>query len=107
MINIPVSECTFKFEALPEDMQPDFDESINAIIRHQLDAGNPYAWFVARVTCHWKSFAYSAYLGGCSYTDEEDFMQCEYYTDMVNEAHEGLTNSINETYAILKAVDNA
>ena len=109
MINIPVSECTFKFHAIPEEIQPEdmFSEQTNVdYIYRQLESGNKYAWFLARVTCRWKEFSYSAYLGACSYNSESEFLSCEYYNDLCNEAHEGLVNSINETYTILKEVAN-
>lgn len=61
-------------------IQEDADDVINA-----LHNGNPWAWFMAKVTVKAYGFEASDCLGGCSYKDEQDFKQGGYYLDMILE----------------------
>ena len=50
-----------------------------------------WAWACIEVRGEWKGLRASAYLGGCSYDDEDDFRASGYYEDMVDE----VTREIN------------
>lgn len=57
-------------------------------IRSELDSGNQWAWCDVTVTAHWDEFeGTSDWLGGCSYTGEEQFREPGgYFDDMKREA---------------------
>lgn len=102
------TEITYEFEALPEDMEPDFDDvETLAWIREQIEAGNNYAWFCAKVTArveteHYVFESNTQYLGGCSYRSREDFVNDGgqgYYTDMCKEALGSLQHELEESAA--------
>jgi hypothetical protein len=80
-------------EALPEDAPIEgnvlasgddaADRRAERSVRRQLEAGNQWAWCVARVAGQWKGLRASDYLGGCSYKGEKDFIKNSgYYDDM-------------------------
>ncbi len=86
-LTIP-SEIELRCE--PEDADPadhfEFPDDIQWV-RDQLEAGNGWAWFSARVTVRVGPHEGSDSLGGCSYRSEADFCQpwgC--YADMVRTA---------------------
>ena len=64
----------------------------------QLDSGNEWAWFSAHVvaTAEVDGVAFEGhdYLGGCSYTCEEDFRACDYFEDMCAAARADLEEKI-------------
>lgn len=70
------------------------DKAYEDEIIRQLENGNEWAWCAVKVTAKWKGLEASNYLGGCSYKDEQDFMNCGYYEDMKLEAFISLTNQI-------------
>ena len=70
------------------------DARVEADIRRELANGNEWAWCVVRVTARWADYEGHAYLGGCSYADEETFRHPDgYYPQLQAEALEEL-NSI-------------
>lgn len=96
-------DCTFEFEALPEDMSPrghfasgndEDDKAMEDQIINEYNSGNPYAWFVAKVTCKLGDFEGVDYLGGCSYKSEADFKNDGYYEDMKEEAFQDLLRKL-------------
>jgi hypothetical protein len=90
-------------ECLPEDcplegnvscIDDETDAANIAYVREQLESGNDWAWFTARVTVHWRGFEGSDVLGCCSYASEAEFLKCGYYSDMVDEALHMLNESV-------------
>jgi hypothetical protein len=81
----------------------DFDREVGQNILCQLQQGDVWAWAAVTVIVAWGSFDSRAYLGCCSYADEEDFKQPGgYFDDMVAEALDELNRTISETYQEIK-----
>lgn len=107
---LTAKDVVFSVECLPEDT--DFrgncmasgndavDRECEDWIRSELDAGNEWAWCVAKVTAEYEApngqtFRGVAHLGGCSYKNEADFKHPEgYYLQMQEEALDDLNRSI-------------
>lgn len=63
------------------------DREIAASIRRQLDGGNGWAWCCVEAWATYRGLrGASAYLGGCSYTSEEEFRSDGYWADLQDEA---------------------
>lgn len=103
----------YTVECIPEyeDIEDCFDESLTgydetetiASIWYQLDCGNQWAWCCVKVTARFGTqFAAEAYLGACSYADEQDFTHSDsdYYEDLKHEAlldlHAQIIKSVQE-----------
>lgn len=67
-------------------------------VREQLDNGNDWAWCCVGVVCTYGNFKASTTLGGCSYKNETDFRNSEYYLDMVDECIVDLNRQIEEVF---------
>lgn len=94
-----------RFEALVEDMEPDFDPSIMPAFKRKLKNDQQYQaegvshnWFCAKVTVYHKGFESESYLGGCSYKSYDEFVRLkdDYFTDMVRECIDGINDQIKE-----------
>lgn len=87
---------TIKTYMAPEDMAPDFDDGE---ILQKINDG-VYAWFQVKVTATkcWVELA-TAYLGGCCYESEMDFVGDEYWWDMAHEAIDEAKKTIEELKA--------
>lgn len=96
-------KITYTLECLPEDSDPrdhfgyDTEEENRAAaedIRSELNSGNEWAWFCAKVTASveiaGQTFTGVDYLGGCSYADESAFRADPYFADMRDSAKEAL-----------------
>lgn len=70
------------------------DQASIAWIKEQLALGNSWAWCDVKVTAHWNFLDAETYLGQCSYESREDFMRCDYYESMVNEAIDELAKKL-------------
>lgn len=79
----------------------DYDRQVEDYVMNQLEGGNVWAWAAVTVTAEFMGVTASAYLGGCSYENEEDFKACEYYRDMVREA----TNELADKIADLQGIE--
>ena len=80
-----------------------FDQEVERDIFARLEQGDAWAWAAVTVIVAWGSFEGRAYLGCCSYTDENDFKQTGgYFDDMVAEALDELNRTISETYQQMK-----
>lgn len=95
----PMSACTFEIQRLEEETsyRDELDEGVAAWITQQLRDGNPWAWCAVRVRCTWTApdgaeYAWSDYLGGCSYDSADAFKDGGYYDDMKRAAYEGMLN---------------
>jgi hypothetical protein len=74
---------------LPEDAQ---NYCILALYKEQ--QLNPWKWCCVCVEASWQGLYYAVYLGMCSYESEQEFLLCDYYADMVDEAMAGLTELV-------------
>ncbi len=97
------SKIVYTLECLEEDISPedcfgDDQEQADYIIS-EYNAGNTYAWFIAKVTAKLEIdgqvFKGVDYLGGCSYKSEEDFKADPYYQSMMKEARVSLLAEID------------
>lgn len=62
--------------------------------------GNPWVWCCVKVTARFNGFEGTAYLGGCSYESEADFVnKSGYYEDLADEALQDLNREISKTAA--------
>lgn len=85
--------------------EPDLDREMEDEILSRLDAGDVWAWCDVTVRVTWKGYVGEAYLCGCSYRDEDDFVnQDYYYPAMVDEALETLNSAINEAHNTLQVL---
>ena len=66
-------------------------------IFRKLNSGHLWAWCSVCVTAEFRGLTGTAYLGGCSYEDEEDFKSGIYYEEMKQEA-------LNELNGLIKNV---
>ena len=81
----------------------DYDREVERDILGRLQQGYVWAWAAVTVIVNWGPFEARAYLGCCSYADEEDFRQSGgYFDDMVAEALEELNRTVRETYQQMK-----
>jgi len=107
----------YRLDALPEDDGPEGhfasgddeqDAKWIAEIREDME-WNEWAWCVARVSV-WHSAAPelkgTAYLGGCSYKDADDFRAGGYYTDMCDEAATDLEAKLEALKGVICSEDS-
>lgn len=109
------SQPDFEINIQPEEDGPKgwIDDELVPYVLQQMEDGNEWAWCQVTVTAsvgfdHDK-FTGGAFLGGCSYRNEEDFIEPEfvvypkgsgetkrvgYYEDMKGEAHEDLVTQL-------------
>ena len=81
----------------------DFDREVEHNILCRLQQDQVWAWAAVTVIVAWGSFEGRAYLGCCSYADENDFKQPGgYFDDMVAEALDELNRTISEAYQQMK-----
>ncbi len=92
-------EITYELTIEPEDMSP--SEQALEWVNEQLEAGNEWAWFCAKVTARveigGETFEGHDYLGGCSYESRAAFEINEpghYYHDMRHAALLDLRDNI-------------
>ena len=74
----------------------ELDKRVEDEILARLESGDVWAWSRVRVTCTDGTTEGEAWLGGCSYKDEEDFKACIYYEDMKAEALEDMERNREE-----------
>lgn len=97
----------YSIEVLPEETpvrgnciatdDPDFDRDYEDKILADLEAGNTWAWCQVKVTASaggMGGMEGTDYLGCCSYKDEADFRQCDYYASMQKMAADELRAKI-------------
>lgn len=79
-------------------IDPETDAKNEAWIRHELKAGNEWAWCRVTITASWQGLHGTDSLGGCSYRNEADFTQeGGYYTDMRKAALSDLNEIVRST----------
>ena len=81
----------------------DFDREVEHNVLCRLQQGDVWAWAAVTIVVAWGQFEGRAYLGCCSYADENDFRQpgC-YFDDLVAEALAELNRSVREAYQQMK-----
>lgn len=67
----------------PEDCNCDTEAA--KYVREQIESGNEFAWFSAKITVKHLGQKSEQYLGACSYRDFQDFKYGGYFTDMIQE----------------------
>jgi hypothetical protein len=100
------SEVTFSLECEPEDDRPEdhFSEPEDAQwVRDELNSGNDWAWFTAKVTAQWKNWKGTDYLGACSYNSEAEFRADDYFASMKSEALADLNRTLRAEWCVLSA----
>ena len=108
-MNIKPSDCIITIDC-NYDSDVDYKGNCSAVdeetdkatenwIEHELENGNIWAWCHVSVTVRYKDLLeYTEYLGGCSYTDKEDFIKNSgYYDDMVNTCIAEIKQYINKS----------
>lgn len=93
--NIKYSYTVEPEDELPSDHFEDA-ESVKWVCK-EIDKGNQYAWFCAKVTATLGSFSASTYLGCCSYKSKEDWENDPYYNDMKEQARTELFQEIKDS----------
>lgn len=85
-----IDDIKYSYTVEPEDELPSdhFEDAENVKwVCDQIEKGNEYAWFCAKVTATIGSFSASTYLGCCSYESKEAWEnEDDYYGDMKKEA---------------------
>jgi hypothetical protein len=84
----------------------DLDRQVEDEIVDRIDRGDVWAWASVCVEAHWNGFVGRDCLGGCCYTDEEDFVKNGgYYESMKSEALADLNSEIEAQYLKLKNLE--
>ena len=82
-----------------------WDREIEDEIIGRLNDGDVWAWCEITVRVTWKGHTGGAYLWGCSYRDEQDFIENSgYFDEMVTEALENLNGEVKEAYETLRVL---
>jgi len=104
-----VKDADINIQCLPEDMpyigncsaiSECIDKENEAWITDQLESGNQWAWCLVKVSVTFMGITKDEYLGGCSYTDEDCFIACDYYSDMVDQCQESIVDQIVKIQAV-------
>lgn len=90
-----------------ESDDPAADRALEDEILARLRDGDMWAFAQVKVTAHWREWEGSDFLGGCSYKDEEDFRQDQYYADMKERAVDALNETLARAAADLNELEEA
>lgn len=115
------ADVVFYLECEPEDIpvrgncmasgDDAFDKECEDKILAELDDGNEWAWCCVKVTARLNqcpSLEGNAFLGGCSYESEEDFIKHSgYYEDMKRQALADLQKQVDQIEQQLTAGGDA
>lgn len=71
-----------------------FDKQVEDELIERFNDGDVWAWCMVEVQAEFRGIVSSDHLGGCSYKDEKEFMECNYYPDMVATAVASLADKI-------------
>ena len=72
-------------------------------VQEMIDDYGLWGWCQVTVEARLGPLVGRAYLGGCSYANEEDFKNGGYYDDLVDEAIEDLQSQIDELLPLIVA----
>mgnify|MGYP000895688915 CR=1 FL=1 len=81
-----------------------YDSHIRPVMDDLEVNGNRWAWCIVHVKAVLDGFEGHAWLGGCSYANEEDFKRGGYYEDMVDEALTNLQEQIEAREASIAKI---
>ena len=81
------------------------DKKIEYEIIERLDNGDTWAWCIVCVVAEAGGIEGRAYLGACSYKDEEDFRADGYYEQMQEEAKEDLMEQLRRAKKTLEEIE--
>lgn len=105
-------DVDYTIECLPEDTpvrgnsvasgDDEYDRKVERKIERDLDRGNEWAWCCVRVTARLSRFKGEDYLGGCSYSSQDEFCRDGYFQDMKAEALADLIRNIKEAGGVLE-----
>ncbi len=82
-----------------------FDKECEDEIINRVNDGDVWAWAHVTVVAGYNGFFGQASLGGCTYKDQKEFEQDDYYHDLAEEAIKDLNAHINAAYNDLKILD--
>lgn len=110
-----MAAVTYEIEVSPDDLNvrgnaiasgdDTFDRQVEDEIIGRLDNGDVWTWCSVHVVARLGNFEGDAWLGACSYKDEEDFKQGGYYIDMKRDALEDLQAVVRQAQADLTDAD--
>ena len=81
------------------------DKAVEDEIIKRLDNGDTWAWCSVCVVAEAGGVEGRAYLGACSYKDEEDFRRDKYYEQMQEEAKEDLIAQLVRAKKTLEEIE--
>lgn len=81
------------------------DKAVEDEIIERLDNGDTWAWCSVCVVAEAGGTEGRAYLGACSYKDEEDFRSGGYYEQMQEEAKEDLMEQLRRAKKTLEEIE--
>jgi hypothetical protein len=104
---------TYTLHVHPEDMpvrgnvmasgDDELDKRVEDEIIDRLNRGDDWAWCTVEIRAEYRGLIGAAFLGGCTYDSERDFVENSgYYEDLCHEARQNLLAEIDE--AIQNAV---
>ena len=120
MREIEKEDVEFRVSCLEEAMpvrgnatasgDPEFDREVEDEIIAKLDGGNPWAWCCVKVEAIFSTedapYVGEAYLGGCSYEDEDDFTaHSGYYEGLCEEALDDLNRKLRSLNRKLRSLE--
>lgn len=83
-----------------------YDKEIEDEIISRVNDGDVWAWAFVIVRASWHNYSGQDSLGGCSYKNEEDFVNSDgYYEQMVTTAINDLNNNLAKMYEEIKPLD--
>ena len=103
-IKFKESEIEYRIECLPEEMpvrgnltdsgDAELDKRDEDAVIAEIENGNDWAWCTIRVVATYKGLEGNDYLGGCTYSNENDFIAGGYFDDMKDQARSDLLSKL-------------
>lgn len=97
-------EVTISIIPEDEDFTPNdgmYADGFAESVAEMVDEHGLWGWCSVNVQVEFAGLTGNAYLGGCSYKGEDDFKQCGYYEDMVNEAMQDLQSQVDKVVQLM------
>ena len=105
-ITLTIDKVEFSIETLDEHLpvrgnlivsgDDKFDRIQENKVIGRLNRGDRWAWCLVRVVARFRGLEGQAFLGGCSYRNEQDFIDGGYFDDMKREAFDDLMNQVQD-----------
>lgn len=74
-------------------------------LKARVNDGDTLAWCTVHVTAEYGPFEATAYLGGCSFTDEDDFYRSREFEELKEEATSLLHQNMMKAYSVLQSLE--